>query len=356
MNIDMNYVTNLMVEMLNIPSCSGCTDIAMERIKKEFDSFGVESRYTKKKALIGTIQGEDPYDERLVSAHIDTLGAVVKEIKENGRLKLTNVGGFAWQSVEGENVIIRTLYNKEFTGTLLPEKASVHIFSDEVRNTIRTEDIMEVRIDEEVFTREDTEKLGIRVGDFVNFEPRVSISKSGYIKSRYLDDKACVAVLFGVIKYLKDNNLKPKHTTHFYISNYEEINHGLSVISDKVTDVLALDIGTVGNGHTSSEDAVTILAKDTKTPYDLEFRKKLVEISENNNINYKIDVHDRYGSDASAAVVQGFDINFACIGLGVDATHHYERTHVKGVENNLKSSYFITCFNKILEGRIFLPN
>lgn len=336
MNIDMDYVKKFMTEILNIPSCSGCTDLAMKRIEEEFQKLGVKSYYTKKKALIGTIEGEDLTDERLVSAHIDTLGAVVKEIKDNGRLKLTNVGGFAWQCVEGENVIIRTLYDKEYAGSLLPEKASVHIYSDEVRNVIRTEDNMEVRIDEDVASKEDVKKLGIRVGDFVNFDPRVSISESGYIKSRYLDDKACVAILFGAIKYLKDNNLKPKHTTHFYISNYEEINHGLSVIPSTVTDVLALDIGTVGQGHTSSEKAVTILARDTKTPYDLEFRKKLVELAEKNNIDYEIDVHNRYGSDASAAVIAGFDINFACIGLGVDATHHYERTHEMGVENNLK--------------------
>lgn len=335
MNIDMNYVTNFMVEILNIPSCCGCTYIAMERIKKEFDLFGVKTHLTKKKALIGTIEGEDTDNEVLVSAHIDTLGAVVKEVKSNGRLKVTNVGGFAWQAFEGENLIVRTLNNKEYTGTFLPEKASVHI-SEDVRTMERNEDTMEIRLDEDVHSQEDVEKLGIRVGDFVNFEPRVQVTKNGYIKSRYLDDKACVAVLFGVIKYLKENNLKPKHTTQFYISNYEEINHGVSVISEKVSEFIALDIGTVGNGHTSDEHCVTILAKDTKTPYDLEFRKKLVEIAENKGIDYKIDVHNRYGSDASAAVIAGFDVNFACIGMGVDATHHYERTHIKGVENNLK--------------------
>lgn len=336
MNIDMNYVTKFMVEILNIPSCCGCTDVAMDRIKKEFEAFGVETRFTKKKALIGTIEGEDKENEILVSAHIDTLGAEIKEIKSNGRLKVTNVGGFAWQAVEGENVIIRTLSNKEFTGSCLPEKASVHIFSDEVRNGERTEDTMEIRIDEEVNSKEDVENLGIRVGDFVNFDPRVQVCDNGYIKSRYLDDKACVAVVFGVIKYLKENNLKPKHTTHFYISNYEEINHGVSIIPEKVSEFLALDIGTVGGSHTSDEHCVTILAKDTKTPYDLEFRKKLVDIAENKGIDYKIDVHNRYGSDASAAVIAGFDVNFACIGMGVDATHHYERTHINGVENNLK--------------------
>jgi Cellulase M and related proteins len=336
MNIDMNYVKDFMIEILNIPGCGGCTDVATERIKKEFDSFGIKTWLTKKGALVGTMEGECDDEQKLVSAHIDTLGAVVKDIKPNGRLKVTNVGGFAWQSVEGENVTIQTFDGREYTGTLLPEKASIHVHSDEVRELARTEETMEVRIDEDVHTKEDTEKLGIHTGDYVLFDPRAAITKSGYIKSRYLDDKACVAAMFGVIKYLKDNNIKPKYTTHFYISNYEEIGHGVTVIPEKVSEFLALDIGTVGAGHTSDEHCVTILAKDSRTPYDFKFRKKLVEIAEKNGIGYKVDVHFRYGSDASTSILQGFDVNYACIGMGVDATHHYERTHLDGVKNNVK--------------------
>lgn len=336
MNIDMKYVNEFMMEILNIPGCGGDTYKAMDRIEKEFDSFGVKTWKTKKGALIGTLEGEIEDEERLVAAHIDTLGAMVKEIKANGRLKVTNIGGFAWQSVEGENVIIKTRKGREYEGTLLPEKASIHIHSDEIREFPRTEDSMEIRIDEDVYTKEDTEKLGIGVGDFVFFEAKPRITQTGYIKARHLDDKACVAVLFGTIKYLKDNNLKPKYTTHFYISNYEEIGHGISVIPEKVKEFVALDIGTVGIGHTSDEHCVTIVAKDSRTPYDFQLRNKLVDIAEENNINYKVDVHYRYGSDASIAILQGFDCNYACIGMGVDATHHYERTHVDGVLNNIK--------------------
>lgn len=336
MDIDISYVKKFMLEILNIPSCVGYTDIATQRIKKEFDLWGIKTCLTKKRALIATLEGEIDEDQKLVSAHIDTLGAVVKDIKSNGRLKVTNLGGFAWQSVEGENVTISTLDGKEYTGTLMPEKASVHLYPVDAREGARTEDTMEVRIDEEVFTKEDTEKLGIRPGDFVFFEARARITQSGYIKSRHLDDKACIAVMFGVIKYLKENNLKPKHTTYFYISNYEEIGHGISVIPEKVSEFLSLDIGTVGLGHTSSEQCVTILAKDSRTPYDFEIKKKLIKIAESNGIDYRVDVHYRYASDASITILQGHDINIACIGMGVDSTHHYERTHVKGVENNIK--------------------
>lgn len=336
MSIDIKYIKKFLIEILNIPGCSGCTDVATDRIKKEFDSFGIDTFKTKKRALVAVLKGENDGDEKLISAHVDTLGAVVKDIKPNGRLKLTNVGGFAWQSVEGENVIIHTLYDKDYTGTILPEKASVHIYSNEARESPRNEDTMEVRIDEDVNTREDTEKLGINVGDFVFFDPRPKITESGFIKSRHLDDKACIAVMFGVIKYLNDNNLKPKYTTYFYISNYEEIGHGISYIPDKVTEFLSLDIGTVGKGHTSDEYSVTILAKDSRTPYDIEFRKKLVEIAKDNNIDYRIDVHHSYASDASISILQGHDVVFECIGMGVDATHHYERTHIDGIINNAK--------------------
>lgn len=336
MNIDMKYVNNLMIEILNMPSPGGDTSEATERLRREFESMGIAVTKTNKGAIMGTIKGENDEEQKMITAHIDTLGAMVKEIKQNGRLKLSNIGGFAWNSIEGENLIIKTMNGKTYTGVALPTKASIHVHSDEVREMLRTEETMEVRIDEDVYTKEDTLKLGIRVGDFVTFDARPIITESGFIKARHLDDKACVAVVFGVCKYLKDNNMKIKNTTHFFISNYEEMGHGVSGIPSKTTEMLALDIGTVGEGHTSDEHSVCICAKDSRTPYDFGFRKRLVELAENANINYKVDVHYRYGSDASLSVMQGVDVNFACIGPGVDATHHYERTHIDAVENNIK--------------------
>lgn len=336
MNIDMKYTIDLMTEILNITSPGGDTTRSVDRLREEFNSLGIEVSETNKGAIFGTVKGKEDGNERFISAHIDTLGAMVKEIKSNGRLKLSNIGGLAWNSVEGENVYIKTREGKTYTGTVLPEKASVHIHSDFVTTTERNEETVEVRIDEDVRTDADTKELGIAVGDFVSFEPRVMVTESGYIKSRHLDDKACVAVMFAACKYLKDNGLTPKYTTHFFISNYEEIGHGVYAIPEKTSEMLALDIGTVGGKHTSDEKSVTIVAKDSRTPYDFGFRNRLVELAEKNDINYKVDVHYRYGSDASLSMFQGVDINFACIGLGVDATHHYERTHKDGVENNIK--------------------
>lgn len=332
----MKYVKDLMKEIFGIPSPGGDTSAITERLKKEFQGMDIPVSTTNKGAIMGTIIGENDEEHKLISAHVDTLGAIVKEIKPNGRLRLSNIGGYAWTAYEGENLIIKTMKGKEYTGGLLPDKASIHVHSEEVRETLRTEENMEVRIDEDVHTKEDTLKLGIRVGDFVAFDTRTIFTDNGYIKSRYIDDKACVAVLFGVCKYLKDNNIKPKNTIHFFLSNYEEIGHGVAGIPEKTVEMLALDIGTVGEGHTSDEHCVTICAKDSRTPYDFGFRKKLVELAEEGGIDYKVDVHYRYGSDATISILQGVDVNFACIGPGVDATHHYERTHMDAIVNNIK--------------------
>ena len=220
---------------------------------------------------------------------------------------------------------------REYEGTLLPTKCSVHIYGDVAREMPRTAETMEVRLDEDVHTAEDTEKLGIRVGDFVSYETRTRITENGYIKSRYLDDKLCVAQILGYIKFLNDYNLKPKSDLYIYFSNYEEIGHGVSVIPEDLDEFIALDIGLVGADALGDERKVSIAAKDNKTPYDIEVRKGLMRAAEEMDINYTVDVYNRYGSDASAAVLQGFDFKCGCIGPSVDASHHYERTHIDGV-------------------------
>lgn len=336
MNINAKRLVGFMEEIINISSPSGDTKEAIDRVQKEFEELNIPFKITNKGAICATIDGEDTNKEVMVTAHMDTLGAVVKEIKPNGRLKLSTIGGYSWTSVEGENVRIKTIEDKVYTGTILCEKTSVHIFPEETRHMQRDEDVMEVRIDECTSSAEETRKLGIEVGDFVSFEPRFMLTESGFIKSRHLDDKACVAMLIECCRYLKENNLKPKFTTHFFISNYEEIGHGLTNVSKNISEIVASDIGTVGGNLMSDERKVTILAKDKVTPYNLELKRKLVNLAKKNNIDYVIDVFNSYGSDASCVLLQGVDAKVACIGLGVDATHHYERTHIDGVINNTK--------------------
>ena len=338
MNIDLKYILNKTVELINIPSPVGYTHNAIEWVKNELRKLGIKNyNITKKGALIAYIKGEDSNYKKMISAHVDTLGAVVKKIKKNGRLEVTNVGGFAWGSVEGENVIIHTISGKTYSGTLLPIKASVHVYGDVAREMPRTEETMEIRIDEEIKTDEDVLKLGILQGDFVSFETHTKILDNGYIKSRYLDDKLCVAQILSYIKYLKDNKLKPKTDLYVYFSNYEEIGHGVSVFPEDLDEFIAVDIGLVaGEDAHGDEKKVQIIAKDSRSPYDFTLRKKLQETANKNNIKYTVGVYNRYGSDATTAILQGFDFKYACIGPNVDATHHYERCHNNGIIETVK--------------------
>lgn len=331
MAIDREYLINISKELLAIPSPVGYCDKVIARVEEELKKFNISYKLTKKNAIIATIKGKDSSYKKMISAHVDTIGAMVKKIKNNGRLELVNLGGINWAGVEGENLTIHTMSGKIFTGTLVPNKASVHIYGDDARDIPRTPTTMEVRIDEEVFSKSDTENFGIAVGDFVAFEPRTIITENGYFKSRFIDDKVCVAQVLTYIKFLIENNLKPNNDLYIYISNFEEIGHGVSVFPEDLDEFIALDIGLVGEDALGDEKKVSISAKDNKTPYSLNIRKKMVEICQNKKIGYTVDVYNRYGSDASAAILQGFDFKIACIGPSVEASHHYERTHIDGI-------------------------
>lgn len=335
MDFNLDYTLEFLEEIINISSPSGDTKEVMDRVEREFKELGLNWKKTKKGASYAVLEGENTKESILLTAHVDTLGAMVKEIKSNGRLKMSKIGGYSWGAVEGENVNIKTTEGKIFTGTILPEESSVHIF-DNINDFKKTDDSMEIRIDEKTTSPEETRELGIEVGDFVSFFPRFILTENGYIKSRHIDDKACVSVLLSVCKYFLENNLKPKYTTYFYVADYEEIGHGLYFIPENIKEIVAVDIGTVGGSHRSLERAVTIMAKDGVTPYDLELKNKFVKLSKENEINYRIDISKNYGSDASTALRQGNDVRVGCIGPGVDSTHHYERTHREALESTIK--------------------
>jgi len=337
MKIDSKNITNLLVDLLAINSPSGDTVEAVEYVKTYFEKLGLTTKLTTKGALVATLKGKDEENHVAVSAHVDTLGAMVKEIKPSGRLKLTQIGGYPWVTVDGEYCTISSLGGKHYTGTILHEKTSSHNYGSIPREDVRTENNIEVRIDEEVFTKGDTEALDIQVGDFVYLDPRTKVTESGFIKSRHLDDKACVAVLMEAARNLVGEDIVPSKTTHFFISNYEEVGHGASgVLDEKVKELIAVDMASPGIGQQSMEQSVTICAKDSSGPYDLEIKKKLVELSKKNEIDYKLDIYNHYGSDASAALRAGGQLRHGLIGPGVDASHAYERTHMKGLENTTK--------------------
>ena len=332
--MDRNYVKNLLEELLNIYSPTGDTENAICFMEKKFKELNIPCRRTNKNALIATIEGEEK-EAITFSGHVDTLGLMVKEIKANGRLAFSLVGGFSPTSVETENVFIKTYNGKLIPGTALYNEASVHVY-DTTTTGQRSIKNMEIRIDEDVKTAEDVRKLGISVGDFICLDPRCRIYDSGFIKSRHLDDKACIAAMMGLAKHLVENKIKPQNTINFFISNYEEIGHGSSFVPENTVEFFAVDMAAPGVGQESDEKAVTICAMDSTTPYDLGMRNKLRKIAEEKNIDYRIDIYPHYGSDASAALSSGYDIRCALIGPGVDASHSYERTHILGIENTYK--------------------
>lgn len=333
----MDYIISNLEKLLKIPSPTGYTEKAIEFVEERFKELGIETRRTNKGALIASIVGKNRDKEVTLSAHVDTLGAMVKEIKGNGRLKITQLGGYVWNTVEGEHVIIETIDGKTYTGTLMTTKASSHVHGEGTKNIERNADNMEIRIDEKVSSKDDVEKLGINVGDFVFFDPRVVVTESGFIKSRHLDDKAGVISLLGIAKHLVDNKIIPNYTTNFFISTYEEVGHGAAAsIPEKTFEFIAVDMAAPGDGQTSDEFSVTICAKDSSGPYDYELRKRLVQLAIENNISYKLDIYPYYGSDGSAALRAGYDFKVGLIGPGVDASHSFERTHIEAIENTIK--------------------
>ncbi len=314
-------------ELVSIPSPSGYTDEVISWVEGRMQELGVETKRNHKGGLIATIEGADSSRQRMLTAHVDTLGAMIKEIKSDGRLRLSLIGGFRFNAIEGEYCEIITGDGKRFTGTILLHQTSVHVYKNngEIK---RDEQNMEVRLDERVANAEDVKKLGIRVGDFTSFDPRVQLTESGFIKSRHLDDKASVALLLANIKKLKEDNKTLPHTTHFLISNNEEIGYGgNSNIPGETVEYIAVDMGALGDGQSSDEYTVSICAKDSSGPYHYRLREHLVSLAEEHHIEYKLDIYPYYGSDASAAIRAGVDIRHALIGPGIDASHAYERTH-----------------------------
>lgn len=325
------YLLQTLTELLAIPSPSGYTYQANGYLAEKLEELGLEYATTAKGAIIATIPGQDNDNQRLISAHIDTLGAMVKEVKANGMLKLTSLGGLGWANVEGENCIVLTSSGREVTGTLLLNKASSHVHGQDTASSERKADTMQVRLDEKVSTPEETRELGIEVGDFVVFDPRTVVTESGFIKSRHLDDKAGVAVMLAVLRACQEKKLALPYTTHFYFTNYEEVGHGASHIPPGVKEMLCIDMGAPGEGQRSDEYSVSICAKDSSGPYSWTFKERLVALCQREKIPYRVDIYPYYGSDASASLRAGHDLVAGLIGPGVDASHSYERTHQESI-------------------------
>ena len=331
--IDIAWTTDFLVGLLNTPSPTGDTERAIQYVHRALSQFPLEITLNRKGALVATWKGRARNRPRALTAHVDTLGAMVQEIKSNGCLKLTQIGSYAWNSVEGEGCTVMTANEQEWSGTLLPTKASVHVHGKGVRDLERIGENMQVRLDARAQSEDDVRELGIQVGDFVAFAPRAKVTDTGFIRSRYLDDKAGVAVIVGAIKALADAGLTPAQRTTFHISNYEEVGHGAATgIPADVHELLTVDMAAVGEGQQSDEFSVGICVKDSGGPYDLGFRRQLVALCEKASIPFKLDVYPYYGSDGEAAWRAGADLVVGLVGPGVDASHGYERTHQDSIE------------------------
>ncbi|MGB0838689.1 MAG: M42 family metallopeptidase [Chitinophagales bacterium] len=314
-------------ELLNIDSPSGFTQKADQYIFDLLTNYGWQPEYTNKGAVKCSL-GETP--KVALAAHTDTLGAIVSQIRSDGTLAFSKIGGLSLNSAEGEYCRIYTLDDKIYTGTFLLKNPSTHV-NAQLKKIHRTIDSMHIRLDEEVDSRSDVSKLGINVGDFICLDVRYQETPSGYIKSRFLDNKASCYVLFELARRLKEAGKTAP--IELFFSNYEEVGHGGTCgYSDTVKDLLVLDMGVVGDGCAGLETHCSICAKDSSGPYDYGFRKKMVKLAQKNNIPYKIDIYPFYGSDGSAALRAGNDFKVALIGMGVAASHGNERTHKKGIE------------------------
>jgi putative aminopeptidase FrvX len=282
--------------------------------------------YTRKGGLVLTWPGDEAHP-RALTAHVDTLGAMVRRIKSNGRLLLTPLGGFDWHAVEGEGCTVMTQRGESIRGSLLPTKASVHIHGTEARELERVPKNYEVRLDARTDDEDETRALGIEVGDFVTFDPRVEVA-NGFIRSRYLDDKAGVAAIYGALMSLHQAGLAPRYRLDILISNYEEVGHGGAAgIPYDVEELVTVDMAAAGEDQNSDEFTVGICAKDSGGPYHLGLRRRLVSLAETYEIPYRVDVYPYYGSDGEAAWRAGADLAVGLVGPGVDASHAYERTH-----------------------------
>jgi putative aminopeptidase FrvX len=327
-NIDADYLLAFLSKLLNTPSPTGFAEPAIVFIEQSLQIFdSLSFNRTRKGGLVVAVPGDKSDAPRALTAHADTLGAMVKQIKSDGRLIMTKIGGYAWNTVEGEGCTVHTNSGEQVRGSILFNMASAHVHGTKVNETKREDDNMEVRLDARTTTQEQTEALGIRVGDYITFDPRVEIT-NGFIRSRHLDDKACVACLVAAVKTLHDAGLKPTQTAYLLFSNYEEVGHGAATgIPGEVTELLCVDMAAVGEGQTSDEFHATICVKDSGGPYHYGLSQKLRQLADSHGIPYKVDIYPYYGSDGEAFWRAGGDVAVALIGPGVDASHNYERTH-----------------------------
>ncbi|MEI3398980.1 M42 family metallopeptidase [Blautia stercoris] len=323
-----DFIAEQLKTLTAIPSPSGYTKNATDYLMKLLQDMGYEPKLSRKGNVFVTLGGEG--EPLVLAAHVDTLGAMVRSIKDNGRLRPTTLGGHVWSTADGENCTIHTRDGKVYTGVVLNTEPSAHVADKKVETL---EENMEILLDEPVSTKAETLALGIQTGDIIAMDPRTVITESGYIKSRFLDDKLSASILLGIAKIVKDESLSFHRKVSLLFTVYEEVGHGGSFVPEDTTEMISVDMGCVGADLGCTERMVSICAKDSGGPYNYDLVTKLSNIAKEEQLDYAIDVYPHYGSDVEATLHAGYDIRHGLIGPGVYASHNYERSHLDGVKN-----------------------
>lgn len=330
-----DYLFDVTKKIMSIDSPSGYYWNVTEEVRRIAEGLGYPFERIEKGCGVITVDGEDDSRCTMLAAHVDTLGLMVRSILPNGDLRFTKIGGPIMPTLDGEYCRIITRGGKVYTGTILCKEAAVHVHPG-ASTSPRDEETMIVRIDEQVHNKDDVLALGINSGDYIAYDPKTVVTESGFLKSRFIDDKGSVACLLTLLKIMKEEGLKPKNKLKLFISVFEEVGHGASYIPADVNEVIAVDMGCVGLDLNCTEYDVSICAKDSGGPYDYEITNTLINLARDNNLKYAVDIYPRYGSDVGASLKGGNNVKGGLIGPGVCASHGMERTHWSGLENTIK--------------------
>ena len=324
----LDYIGEQLKALTSIPSPTGFTRAVTDYVMKALEEMGFAPERSTKGNVLVCLGGEGA--PLVLASHVDTLGAMVRSIKDNGRLRPTTLGGHQWSTADGENCTVHTRDGRVYTGVVLNTEPSSHV-ADEKVETI--EKNMEILLDENVDTKDDVAGLGIQTGDIIAMDPRTVITKSGYIKSRFLDDKLSASVLLGLARAVAAGEVKLARKVSLLFTVYEEVGHGGAFVPADTCEMISVDMGCVGDDLGCTERMVSICAKDSGGPYNYELVSALVDTAKRLSLDYAIDVYPHYGSDVEATLRAGYDIRHGLIGPGVYASHNYERSHMDGVRN-----------------------
>ena len=331
MNSHMNFIKEQLYTLTSIPSPSSFTTKVTDYLLSELSSLGYSPERSNKGNVFVTLGGSG--SPLVLAAHVDTLGAMVRSIKENGRLRPTTIGGHQWSTADGENCTIHTRDGRVYTGVVLNKEPSSHVAD---QKTELIEENMEILLDENVASDQDTLALGIQTGDIIAMDPRTVVTESGYIKSRFLDDKLSAAILLGLARAVREDAWKLSRKVSLLFTVYEEVGHGGSVVPDDTEEMISVDMGCVGSDLGCTERMVSICAKDSGGPYNYDLITALSNLAKEKKLDYAIDIYPHYGSDVETTLRAGYDIRHGLIGPGVYASHNYERSHMDGVHNTFE--------------------